>query len=101
MFIKKEQSSDNNHLEESYTKRKAKHESYGWAMFARCSFDKKENKLNYYKGKYCIEKLCKKLKERAMKIVHYEQKEMIPLLQKKKSPIKNKKNAIYEKKSFL
>ena len=29
MFIKKEQSSNNNNLEESYTKRKAKHESYG------------------------------------------------------------------------
>ena len=48
-------------------------------MFTRCSFDEKENKLNYYRGKDCIEKLCKKLKERAMKIVNYEEKEMIPL----------------------
>ena len=48
-------------------------------MFTRCSFDKKENKLNYYRGKDCIEKLCKKLKERAMKIINYEEKEMIPL----------------------
>ena len=36
-------------------------------MFRRRSFDKKENKLNYYKGKDCIEKLSVKLKERAMK----------------------------------
>ena len=49
-------------------------------MFTRCSFDKKENKLNYYRVKDCIEKLCKKLKERAMKIVSYEEKEMIPLI---------------------
>ena len=48
-------------------------------MFTRCSFDKKENKLNYYRGKYCIEKLCKKLKENAMKIINYEENKMIPL----------------------
>ena len=48
-------------------------------MFTSCSFDEKENKLNYYRGKDCIEKLCKKLKERAMKIIDYEEKEMIPL----------------------
>ena len=48
-------------------------------MFTICSFDEKENKLNYYRGKDCIEKLCKKLKERAMKIINYEEKEMIPL----------------------
>ena len=43
-------------------------------MFTRCSFDKKENKPNYYRGKDCIEKLCKKLKESAMKIIDYEKK---------------------------
>ena len=42
-------------------------------MFTRCSFDEKENKLNYYRGKDCIEKLCKKLKERAVKIINYEE----------------------------
>ena len=46
-------------------------------MFTRCSFYKIENKLNFYRGKDCIEKLCKKLKERAMKIISYEKKEMI------------------------
>ena len=48
-------------------------------MFTRCSFDKKENKLNYCRGKDCIEKLCKNIKERTMKIINYEEKEMIPL----------------------
>ena len=60
-------------------RKKARHEPSDWAMFTRCSFDEKENKLNYYRGKDCIEKLCKKLKERAMKIINYEEKEMIPL----------------------
>ena len=36
---------DNNSLEEFYTQKKARHEPPGWAMFTRCSFDKKENKL--------------------------------------------------------
>ena len=48
-------------------------------MFTSCSFHEKENKLNYYRGKDCIKKLCKKLKERAMKIINYAEKEMILL----------------------
>ena len=50
-------------------------------MFIRCSFDKKENKLNYYRGKDCIEKLCKKIKESANEIINREKKEIIPLTQ--------------------
>ena len=73
MFIKKIKSSQNN-PKKFYTEKKARHEPSGWVMFTRCSFDKKENKLNFYSGKDCIEKLCKKLKERAMKIINYEEK---------------------------
>ena len=40
---------------------------------------KKENKLDYYRGKDCIEKLCKKLKESATEIINREKKEMVPL----------------------
>ena len=58
-------------------------------MFRRCSFDKKENKFNYYRGKDCIEKLCKKLKQCAMKIINYEEKEMIPLTKEEKKSYKN------------
>ena len=36
---------NNNNLEESYIQKEAKHEPFGWAMFTRCSFDKKENKI--------------------------------------------------------
>ena len=57
-------------------------------MFTRCSFDKKENKLNYYRGKDCIEKLRKNLKEGTMKIINYEKKEAISLT---KEENKNKK----------
>ena len=49
-LLKKEQSCQNN-PEKSYTEKKAKHEPSGWAMFTKCSFDEKENKLDYYKEK--------------------------------------------------
>ena len=81
MFTKKEQSRQNNNsnnktnnFKKSYTEKKAKHEPSGWAIFTKCSFDEKENKLDYCRRKDCIEKLCKKLKERAIKIINYEKK---------------------------
>ena len=36
-------------------------------MSTSFSFDEKENKLNCYRGKDCIKKLCKNLKKCAMK----------------------------------
>ena len=50
------------------------HEPSGWAIFTKCSFDATERD--------CIEKLCQKLKEHAMKIINYKEKEMIPLTDK-------------------
>ena len=69
-LLKKEQSCQNN-PEKSQTEKKPKHEPSGWGMLTKCSFDKTEDKLDYYRGKDYIEKLCKKLKEHAMKIINY------------------------------
>ena len=77
-MLKKLRSIQNN-PEKSYTEKKARHVPSGWALYTRCSFDKKENKLNYYRGKDCIEKACKKIKECAMEIINREKKEMPPL----------------------
>ena len=56
-----------------------------------------KKKINF--GKDCIEKLCKKLKECTMKIIDYEEKEMIPLTKEaKKSYKKQKKCPIREEK---
>ena len=43
-------------------------------MLIRCSFDEIENKLNYYRGKDCIDKLCKNLKEIATETINREKK---------------------------
>ena len=79
MFAKKEQSCQNN-PKKSDAEKKAKHELSGWAMLTKFSFDKTEDKLDYYRGKDCIEKLCKKLKDHAKKIINSEEKKMIPLI---------------------
>ena len=68
-----------NNPNESYTKRKAMHEPCGYALSLISSFDWRENKRNFYKGKGCINRFCSDLKELATIIINYEEKEMIPL----------------------
>ena len=41
------------------------------------SFDQTKNKLNYYRGKDCMKKFCKDLREHATKIINYEKKKVI------------------------
>ena len=48
-------------------------------MTVKCLFDPTKNKHYYYREIDCIKKLCKKLRDRAMEIINYEKKEMIPL----------------------
>ena len=60
-------------------------------MYKKCSFDKAENKPDYYRARDCIEKLCKKLKGQAMKIINFEKREMIRLTDKENKSYKEKK----------
>ena len=99
-LLKKEQHQQNKNLEESYTEKKAKHESSGWAMFTRCSFNEKENKLNSYRGKDCLEKLCKKLNKRAMKLIKYEKKKMIPLTKEENKSYEEQETCHIHEKTF-
>ena len=61
---------------------KSMHEPCGYALSLISSFDSKENKQNFYRGKDCIKRFCSNLKELATKIIDYEEKEMIPLTDK-------------------
>ena len=38
-----------------------------------------KNRDYFYRGKYCIEYFCKKLKEIGTEIINYEKREMTPL----------------------
>ena len=53
----------------------------GWALYKKSSFDEKENKLYNYRGKDCIEKVSKKLKEDVIEMINYKQRDIIPLTQ--------------------
>ena len=64
MYIKKNYNLVKTTLKNLIQKKKARHEPSGWSMFVKCSFDKKNNKLNYYRRKDCIEKLYKKNKRK-------------------------------------
>ena len=100
MYIKKSSISQNN-PEKSFTEKKARHEPSGWSMSVICSFDEKENKFNYYRGKDCIEKLCKKIKESANEIINYKKRDIIPLTQEEVNSYNEQEICYYAKKSFV
>ena len=72
-----------NNPEKSYTDKKIKHTSSGYSLFTNCSFDETKNKRDCYKGEDCMERFCKDLREHAMKIINFEEKEMIMLTENK------------------
>ena len=73
-----------NNPNESSTTKINKHTPSGYSIFTHCSFDKSKNKLNYYRGKDCMKKFSKDLREHASKIIDYEKKNMIPLTTEEK-----------------
>ena len=62
-------------------KKKTKYTPSGYSLFTNCLFDLTK-KLDCYKGKDCMEWFCKDLREYAMKLIDYENKEMIALMKK-------------------
>ena len=63
-----------NNPNESSTAEINKHVPSGYSLFTHCSFDKTKNKQDYYRGKDCMKKFCKDLREHATKIINYEKK---------------------------
>ena len=70
-------------------------------MSSICSFDETKNRRYFYRGKDCIEKFCKDLKEIGTEIINLDEKEMIPLRNKEIKSYEKLKYAIYAKKSFV
>ena len=98
MSTKKMQSCKNN-PENSYTEKKVKHKPSGYPWCSICSFDDTKNRRYFYRGKDCIEKFCKDLKELRTEMINFKKKEMIPLTNKEiKSYEKQKVCYICEKK---
>ena len=72
----------------------------GYSLFTHCSFDKSKNKLDHYKGKDCMKKFCKDLREHATKIINYEKKKMTPLTTKKQKHYNEQEICYICKKEF-
>ena len=58
-----------NNPKRSSTTKINKHTPSGYSLFTHCSFDNTNSKLDYYRGKDCIGRFCKDLKEHATKII--------------------------------
>ena len=80
-ILKQEQSCQNN-PENSYTERKAKHRPSCYSQGLICLFDKAKSIHDFYRGKDCIKRFCKNVKEVAIEISNYKEQEMIPLTDK-------------------
>ena len=78
--ILKKMDACSNDPNKSSTEKINEHEMCGYAIFTDCSFDKKNNKLDYYRGKDSLEMFCKDLRKHARSIVHFEKKKELPLL---------------------
>ena len=80
-LLKKVQSYQNN-PENSYTEKKAKHKPSGYAWCSICSFDNTKNKHYFYRGKDCVEKFYKDLKELETEIINFKKKKRNDTLNK-------------------
>ena len=89
-----------NNLERSSTEKKAKHTPSVYSLFTSCSFDPTKHKRDCYRGKDCIEKICEDLRQHAMRIFNYENKEMIPLTDKETESYEKQKVCHICKKEF-
>ena len=76
------------------------HTLSGCSLFTNCSFHSEENQLDCYRGKDCMERFCKNLKENVIKIINYEKKEMIPLTDEKSKSCKKQRACYICKKEF-
>ena len=82
-LLEKMSTCQNNPIESSTTEIN-KHIPSGHSIFTHCSFGQSKNKLDHYRGKDCMKKFCKNLREHATKIINYEKKKMISLTTEEK-----------------
>ena len=76
-----------NNPNESSTTEINKHIPSGYSIFTYCSFDQTKSKLNYYRGKDCMKKFCKDLREHATKIINYGKKENDTINKRRKNTL--------------
>ena len=83
--------------ENSWTVKINGHTPSHYSLFTHCPFDATKSKLDYYRGKKCIEIFCEDLKEHAVKLRDYQKGKWYHQLIRKISIIKSEKFAAYAK----
>ena len=68
-----------NNPKECYAEEKSIHGSCGYSIDWVSSFDSKQVKHSFYRGKDCAKKFSKDSKKHAIKIINFKEKEMKPL----------------------
>ena len=63
-FLLKKMDTCTNDPDKSSSTKLNKHEMCGYSLFIHCSFDEKNNALDYYRGKDCLKKFCQDLKNK-------------------------------------
>ena len=63
-----------NNPEKSSTTKRNRHITSGYSLLTHCSFDLTKSKLDCFRGKNCMERFTKDLKEHTIKIINYEKK---------------------------
>ena len=87
--------------EKSSTIKINEHTPSGCSLFTHCSFDLTKNKLDCYRGKTCMERFSKDVKQHTTKIIIYEKKNaMIPLIDEENKSYKQQKICYICKKGF-
>ena len=100
-LLRKIQPQENNNLEKYYTERNTIHEACDYSINLVRSYDSNKNIHNFHRGKDWTKKLCKDLKDLAMEIINYEEKEMIPLTDDEIKYNENVNIAIYVEENFV
>ena len=61
-----------NNPERSSTTKRNRHITSGYSLLTHCSLDLTKGKLDCYRGKSCMERFTKDLKDHTIKIINYE-----------------------------
>ena len=89
-----------NSPEKLSTEKTTMHTPSGYSLFTNCLFHLEKNKLDCDRSKDCMERFCKNLKEHATRIINYEKKRMIPLIDEENKFYKKQKVCYICKKEF-
>ena len=81
-----------NNPEKSYTDKKIEHTLYWLLIVYKLFIWWNKNQLDCCKGENCMGRFCKDLREHAVKIINFEEKEMIMLTENK---LYEKQNVCY------